>query len=109
MVTIESLSDLDDMPHANVFPTEEPKTIRLTLSEGDHIEPHSHPDREIVLYLISGDIDLRLDGESYQVTQGDVVHFDGSQEISPKANGDSIALLVLASKCEASSSSETKS
>lgn len=29
MPTIRSLSELEQTPHANVFPTAEPKTIRL--------------------------------------------------------------------------------
>lgn len=100
MVTIESIEQLDGAPHANVFPTDEPKTIRLTLSEGEQIEPHSHPDREIVLYLISGEIELRLDDDSHELQAGDVARFDGTHDISPSANADSVALLVLARKSE---------
>lgn len=106
MVHIKSLQELEGEPHANAFPSEEPKTIRLTLSEGEHVEPHAHPDREIVLYLISGNLELQLDGEPYQVNQGDVVHFDGAQDISPVAKTDSIALLVLAGKQESSDTSQ---
>ncbi|SEP11209.1 Cupin domain-containing protein [Halogranum amylolyticum] len=101
MVNVKSLQKLDGAPHANAFPSEEPKTIRLTLSEGEHVEPHAHPDREIVLYLISGALELQLDGEPYHVDQGDVVHFDGAQEISPVAKTDCTGLLVLAAKREA--------
>ena len=100
MVTIESIEQLEGTPHCNVFPTDEPKTIRLTLSAGEHLEPHSHPDREIILYLISGELELRLDEDSYQVRPGDVVHFDRTHDISPSANTDSTALLVLARKIE---------
>ena len=105
MVTIESIEQLEGKPHCNVFPTDEPKTIRLTLSEGEHVEPHSHPDREIVLYLISGELELRLDEDSHHVQAGDVVHFDGTRDISPSANADSTALLVLARKSEGPDSS----
>jgi len=106
MIRIKSLLELEGAPHAIAFPSEEPKTIRLTLSEGEHVEPHAHPDREIVLYLITGALELQLDGESYEVNQGDVVHFDGAQDISPVAKADSTALLVLAAKREALDASE---
>ena len=106
MVRIKSLQDLEGAPHANAFPSEGPKTIRLTLSEEEHVEPHTHPEREIVLYLISGSLELQLDGEPYQVNQGDVAHFDGAQDISPVAKADSTALLVLAAKREGPDSSE---
>ena len=102
---IESIEQLEGTPHCNVFPTDEPKTTRLTLSERERVEPHSHPDREIVLYLISGEPELRLDEESYQVQTGDVVHFDGTHDISPSANTDCTALLVLARKGESPDSS----
>jgi hypothetical protein len=44
---------------------------------------------------------LDLDDTTYEVEAGDVVHFDGGQEISPTATTDSTALLVLARKTEA--------
>lgn len=100
MVTLKSLEEPDGVPHANVFPTEEPKTIRLSLAEGERVEAHSHPDRQIVLYLISGEIDLQLDRESHLVQSGDIVQFDGTREVSPSAKTDSTALIVLAKKNE---------
>ena len=100
MVTVKSIEECDGVPHANVFPTEEPKTIRLSLDTGERVEAHSHPDRQIILYLISGEIDLQLDGESHVVQSGDVVQFDGACEVSPSAKTDSTALIVLAKKNE---------
>lgn len=94
------LDDLDGTPHANVFPGTEPKTIRLTLPEGESVPPHRHPDREIVLYLLDGDLELRLGEETLAVEPGDVVRFDGDQDISPHAVADSTALLVLAPRAE---------
>ena len=98
MVTIESIDQLEGSPHANVFPSEEPKTIRLTLSEGEQVHPHKHSDREIVCYIISGELELRLGENTYAVEAGDIVHFDGAQDISPSAITDSTAILVLARK-----------
>lgn len=100
MVTIESIDELEGAPHANVFPTEEPKTIRLTLSEGEQVHPHDHPDREIVCYLVSGELELRLGENSYEVEAGDIIHFDGAQDIAPVAITNSTAILVLARKNE---------
>ena len=96
MVTIESLERLDGTPHANVFPTDEPKTVRLTLSAGEQVDPHTHPGREVVLYLVEGELELRLGEDSHRVKAGDVARFDGDQEISPAATADSTALIVLA-------------
>jgi quercetin dioxygenase-like cupin family protein len=96
MTTIQSLTDLDGSPHANVFPEAEPKTIRLTLEAGKRVDPHRHPDREIVFYLLEGAIHLHLDEDTHELTGGDIARFDGDREISPVASEDSIALIVLA-------------
>lgn len=100
MSTLKSLDELQSTPHANVFPTDEPKTIRLTLAEGEQLHRHTHPDREIVLYLIAGELELRLGEKTYDVESGDVVHFDGAQDISGSAVANSTALLVLARKVD---------
>lgn len=100
MVSHKPINDCEGVPHANVFPTEEPKTIRLTLDEGDSVGAHNHPDRQIILYQISGKMDLRLDGESHLLKEGDVIQFDGTHEVSPIAKEDSTALIVLAKKNE---------
>ncbi|MFD1643180.1 cupin domain-containing protein [Halohasta litorea] len=96
MTTIHTLSELDGEPHARVFPDAEPKTIRLTLSAGEEVPQHSHPDREIVLYLVSGTIELQVGEETDTLTAGDVARFDGDHQISPRALEASTALLVLA-------------
>lgn len=96
MPTIESLSALDGAPHANVFPTSEPKTIRLTLSAGEEVASHAHPERTIVMYVIEGAIELTLGDEVYELSAGEIAHFDGDQDISPRALDESQALIVLA-------------
>jgi quercetin dioxygenase-like cupin family protein len=98
MTTIRTLDELDGQPHANVFPDAEPKTIRLTLDEGEGVAPHSHPDREIIFYLIEGTVELQLGDQTHELTAGDVAHFDGDQEIAPRAVEKTIALIVLASE-----------
>jgi len=98
MATLEHLSDLEATPHANVFPTEEPKTIRLTLDAGQRVDPHTHPGRDVVIYLIEGAVDLELDDETRHVEAGDITRFAGEREISPVAREPSTALVVLAER-----------
>jgi quercetin dioxygenase-like cupin family protein len=100
MTSIQTLADLEGQPHANVFPDEEPKTIRLTLSEGEEVPPHTHPGRDIVFYLIEGAIELQLEDQTYDMNGGDVTRFDGAQDISPRAIADSTALIVLARRTD---------
>jgi quercetin dioxygenase-like cupin family protein len=98
MTEVNNLDELDGQPHANVFPDAEPKTVRLSLDAGDEVATHSHPDREIVFYLVDGAIELGLDGETHELTAGDVARFDGDQDIAPSAIEDSTALIVLANR-----------
>ena len=98
MSTIRSLSELQGAPHANVFPDEEPKTIRLRLSEGESVAPHRHPGRDIVLHLLDGKLELSLDGETHELAAGDIARFEGEREIAPRALEASTALIVLAER-----------
>ena len=96
MVSHQSLDELKGAPHAELFPGEEPQTIRLSLEAGEEIAPHQHPDRQIVFHQLSGAIDVTLGEETYELAPGDVVRFDGDQYVSPAAQTDAEALLVLA-------------
>jgi quercetin dioxygenase-like cupin family protein len=100
VTSIHSLADSEGQPHATVFPNGEPKTIRLTLPGGDAVAPHSHPGRDVVLFLIEGRVSLHLDDETHEVTAGDVTRFRGEREISPQAVERSTALLVLAPRAD---------
>jgi len=100
VTTVRSLDDLEGEPHANVFPEDEPKTIRLTLAAGEDVPSHDHPDREIVLYLVEGAVELQLGEETHELAAGDIVRFDGDQEVSPRAVEDSTALIVLAKRSD---------
>lgn len=100
MASVRSLSELEAIPHADVFPEREPKTVRLELEAGEEIPGHTHPEREIVLYLVDGHLELRLGDDSHVLNTDDIARFDGEQEISPRAIEDSTVLIVLAKRAE---------
>lgn len=93
-----TLADLEAAPHARVFDGE-PQTIRLALEEGETIAPHRHPDRQIVLHLLEGRLAVTVGDDEYEVNAGELVRFDGNQDISPTALEDSTAVLVLSPRC----------
>ncbi|ELY38371.1 cupin domain-containing protein [Natronorubrum tibetense] len=93
------LEALEETPHAHLFDGE-PQTIRLALADGERIPAHQHPDRELVLHVLEGHLTVSLGNDEYDVREGDVVRFDGAQEISPKAQADTTALLVLAQRAD---------
>jgi quercetin dioxygenase-like cupin family protein len=94
--TKRHLPDLETEPHADVFPGDEPKTVRLSLGAGEQVPEHSHPGRRIVCYVISGTVELTLGDSTHGLDAGDIARFDGDQDISPRAVTDATVLLVLA-------------
>lgn len=90
-----SLPKLDDEGRAALFEGE-PKTVRLALAAGESIPTHQHPGRDIVFHVLSGQVELTLASETISLEKGDVVRFDGAQDISPRAETDCEAVLVLA-------------
>lgn len=101
MVETAALDDLTETPREVAFPGSEPKTLRLELSAGESVPAHRHPEREIVVYLVSGRLDVRVDGESNALEPGELLRFDGRKEVAPEAKADSTAVLVLAPRSEA--------
>jgi quercetin dioxygenase-like cupin family protein len=94
-VTVEkrSLSEGYETTVTNFFDT--PRTLRLELEEGEERPEHSHPGKEILLFVHEGELDLRLDGESHTVEEGDVIRFSGERDILPRGVEDTVALLVF--------------
>lgn len=90
-----SLPELDGAGRAALFEGE-PRTVRLALEAGESIPAHRHPGRDVVCHLLSGRMELTLAGETVSLEAGDVVRFDGAQDISPRAETDCEAVLVLA-------------
>ena len=89
------LDALEGAPHARVFEGD-PLTIRLSLEAGESVPAHQHPEEQIVFHLLEGRVNVSLGDTVHEVTAGEVVRFDGNQDVSPEALEDSTALLVLA-------------
>ncbi|TYL36465.1 cupin [Natronococcus pandeyae] len=94
-----TLEELEGSSRVQVFDGE-PRTIKLALDAGERIPPHQHPDRQIVLHLLEGRLRLTVGDDDHEVEAGELVRFDGDQEISPEALEESTAVLVLAKRSE---------
>lgn len=101
MVELTALSDLEQTPHAEVFETPQPRTVRLHLQADERIPAHSHPGTNIVLYLQRGRLEVTLDGEVYDLRGEELIRFSGDQDISPYAVEASIAILVFCQPSDA--------
>jgi quercetin dioxygenase-like cupin family protein len=93
------LPDLADEGRATLFEGE-PHTVRLALAAGEEIPAHRHPHRDIVCHVLAGELAMRLDESTHELRAGDVLRFDGDRDISPRADTDCEALLVLAQRSE---------
>ncbi len=96
MAEVISLDELTATPHAVVFDTDRPRTVRLELPAGERLPEHRHPGTDIVFHVLCGALELTLDEEVYELSAGDVVRFSGDRDISPEAVQATTALIVLA-------------
>ena len=91
-----TLADLSDRPHAEVFETPRPRTVRLSLDADERIPRHTHEDSTVVFYLLSGRLELTLDDETHTLAAGDLIGFSGDRAVSPYAVEPSTAVVVFA-------------
>jgi len=95
MPTLTAIDDPDGHPHAPLFEGE-PRVVRLTLGADESVAPHRHPDTTVLLHVLSGHLDVALDGESHEVAAGEVLRFSGNREVAPTASEPTTALVVIA-------------
>lgn len=88
------LDDLEGRPGARALDGT-PVVIRLALDAGESVPPHDHPGTTVVLHVVEGVLDVRLDGASHEVAAGELVRFPGEREVSPLAVEDAVALVYL--------------
>ncbi|WP_226006696.1 cupin domain-containing protein [Natrinema salinisoli] len=100
MPDVTSLESLEKAPHAEVFDEQSPRTVRLQLAADERVPKHRHPESNVVLHVLSGAVELTLGDDVYDLEPGDLVQFDGDQDVSPYAVDDSTALVVFAPKDE---------
>lgn len=95
MVETADLGALERQPQATVFAAE-PRTVRLTLDAGEGVPEHRHPGRAIVFHQLDGECTVSLDGEAHHLSPGELLRFSGERSIEPRAETDSVSLIVLA-------------
>lgn len=96
MPEITALDDLEPVTHAEVFEEPRPRTVRLDLDADQRVPPHTHPDTNVVLHLLSGELELTLDDETHELEPGQLVRFSGDREASPYAVEAATAVVVFA-------------
>lgn len=97
---VTTVEELEDTPHAEVFEQRRPRAVRLQLAAGESVPPHTHPESDVVIHVLEGELALDLDGETYELAAGRTVRFSGRREVSPEAITDATALVVFAPRPE---------
>lgn len=73
--------------------------VHKILKNGDVIDKHNHPDKEIVFAVMKGSFEITIGGEEkHLVKAGEALNFDGTNTISAVALDDSESLVVLVNK-----------
>ncbi|MFP4591712.1 MAG: cupin domain-containing protein [Halobacteriales archaeon] len=95
MAEVVDIQGLESTPHASVFEADRPQVVRLSLSAGEVIAPHSHPGTDVVLYVVEGRLRIALDDEVCEADAGEAALVSGERRISPTARTDATALIVF--------------
>jgi quercetin dioxygenase-like cupin family protein len=93
---VERLADEDGEGRGVLFGGD-PKVVHLRLEAGESVPPHRHPGETVVFHVLDGEFALTVGEATERLSAGAVARFDGAQDISPSAETDAEALLVLAS------------
>jgi mannose-6-phosphate isomerase-like protein (cupin superfamily) len=97
MPEVVRVDDATGAPHAELF-AERPRVVRLSLAAGEGVAPHSHPDNNVLLYVIEGRLRATVDDEEWALERGELLRFDGRRTVAPTAGADGpvTALVVFA-------------
>lgn len=88
------LDDVEGRPGA-VALGGSPRVVRLAMAAGESVPSHDHPGTTVVLYVVEGTVDARLDGEPREVAAGELLRFPGERAVAPLAVEDAVALVFL--------------
>jgi quercetin dioxygenase-like cupin family protein len=100
MVEQVSIDDPDGEPHAELFETPRPRTVRLTLEAGRSMPPHTHPESDLLVHVLEGRLTVTVAGEPYDCAAGDLLRLDGRQELAPHAETDTVAVVVFSPRAD---------
>jgi quercetin dioxygenase-like cupin family protein len=71
----------------------------LNFLPGQQLPSHKHPGTEVYLYVVNGSGTFIIDRKELEVSEGDLVHVDGDEDMAFNNNGtDPVSLYVVLSK-----------
>ncbi|WP_066371950.1 cupin domain-containing protein [Neobacillus fumarioli] len=71
----------------------------LNFLPGQMLPAHKHPDAEVYLFVVSGKGTMIIDGRELEVTETDLIHTSGDEELSFfNTSNDGVSLYVVLNK-----------
>ncbi|KGM45479.1 cupin domain-containing protein [Neobacillus niacini] len=71
----------------------------LNFLPGQQLPVHKHPGTEVYLYVVTGSGTFIIDGQETKVTEADIVHVGGEEELAFNNTGNEpVSLYVILSK-----------
>jgi quercetin dioxygenase-like cupin family protein len=72
-----------------------PQFATVDLAPGERTAEHAHSDMDEVFYVLSGQLNIKVDGESYECSAGDAVLIKARERHSLANASDSSVLTLL--------------
>jgi len=72
----------------NIIRNKRSSAFLLNFLPNQHMKPHSHPDRELYLYVIEGNGTFLIDREEVEVEKGDVIYCGEEEQIGFTNTGE---------------------
>lgn len=70
--------------------------VKKTGKKGDLIEKHNHPEANVIFTVVKGKIKVFInERDSYELSPGQILHFDGDNYINAQLLEDSEAFVTL--------------
>jgi quercetin dioxygenase-like cupin family protein len=82
-----------------VYKKGETTAFVLNFMPGQQLPVHKHPGTEVYLYVMTGSGNIIIDGQETEVTEADLIHVGGDEEMAFNNSGtDNVSLYVVLSK-----------
>ncbi|WP_342430049.1 cupin domain-containing protein [Neobacillus sp. FSL H8-0543] len=82
-----------------IFKKGETTAFVLNFLPGQQLPVHKHPGTEVYLYVVTGTGTIIINGEETQVTEADLIHVGGEEEMAFNNSGsEPVSLYVVLSK-----------
>ncbi|MDR7418206.1 MAG: cupin domain-containing protein [Armatimonadota bacterium] len=76
---------------------QEPLHVHRVRAPGGYMPPHGHEDDpyELSFFMLDGELEIMLDGDTFTVTPGEAIHIDPTVSLGVRNRGTRVASFLL--------------